>query len=385
MKKLILIQLILLQTVFSFGQGSLQLFTASGDQIMNGQTIEVAVTDLDAFETVSEEYFVRNNSSVDMEVMLRQEAVVLIDGAEFSFCALGNCFPPNVNETSRAFTITAQTTVDEGGVMTGHYHAHGYAGISTIRYIYFNESNLNDTLSFFITFNGEMITTSSLQLFNAEGEEIVNGQNINVTIDDLNFWEYVSPELFVKNNSASDIDIKCRRDVLNEVEGTMNYFCALGLCLSPYTDELPNPYTLPAGQLVDEAGVFTGHYSPNGNVGVEIVKYKFFNVNNPNDTIAFYVSFNDGSTASIGHVENVNMKVYPNPATDVLNVSYQLNSINDAQFIMYNATGIEVLNRNIHNSVGNLILNVSDLPKGVYLYRFEGSNGFSQTSKVVLK
>lgn len=154
MKKLILIQLILLQTIFLFGQDSLQLFTIEGDQIVNGQTIEVLVTDLNAYETVSEEYFVRNNSVSDIEVMLRQEAVVLVDSAKFSFCALGNCFPPNINETSRPYTISAETTVGEGGVMTGHYHPLNNKGTSLIRYTFYNANDINDTTSFMISFNG---------------------------------------------------------------------------------------------------------------------------------------------------------------------------------------------------------------------------------------
>ena len=57
MKKLLLINVLLFQVVFLFGQGSLQIFDHDGGQIINGQTIEVLV-DLDAWESVSPELFV---------------------------------------------------------------------------------------------------------------------------------------------------------------------------------------------------------------------------------------------------------------------------------------------------------------------------------------
>ena len=377
-------------TVFfiSFNGGSddepsLQLLTEGGEQIENGETIEVEVIDLNAFETVSEEYFIRNNSTVDLNIKMKMEAVYLVQGAEMSFCALGNCFPPGVNVTPNPFLLAAETTVGAEGVFTGHYHAHGISGTSLIRYTFFDASSPNDSISFNISFIGDEEAGPSMQLLTEAGELIENGQSIIVDIVDLDAFETVSDEYFVRNNSTDAIDVMMRQEPVSLVDGAEYSFC-FGSCFPPGTNETPHAFTVDAESTVGSSGIFTGHYHAHGNSGNSIIRYTYFNVNNLNDTLSFNITFQDAtSIASID--ENAVINAFPNPTSDILYISYDLKLITNGYLNVYDALGKKVIVQEINTSYGQIELNVSDLPQGIYLYNFQSGNMKSETYKILVK
>jgi len=385
MKRILLLNIILLQVALAFGQGSFQLYSAAGDEVVNGQNIEILVTDLNEYETVSEEYFIKNISSVDVPTKMRIAAVSLVDSAKYSFCALGSCFPPGVNETPGSMNVPAGTMVGEDGVFTGHYHPNGHAGTSVIRYTYFNDNDLNDTLSITITFVGNAASTSSFQLFDAEGNEVSNGQNIRVLVTDLDAYETVSEEYFVKNSSDVDVDAMMRINAVSLVDSADFSFCALGSCFPPGINETSRPMTIPAGIMVGEDGVFTGHYHPNGHAGTSVINYKFYNNGNINDTLSFTITF-DGSGDAVNELDaDALISAYPNPTTQYVNISYKLNKIQTGNLVVYNALGTKVLMEDVSSANGQINLDLSQLPKGIYLYRFEGEKAYSRTYRIVLK
>ena len=65
------------------------------------------------------------------------------------------------------------------------------------------------------------------------------------------------------------------------------------------------------------------------------------------------------------------LKLYPNPANDYLNVSFQSNG--NATISIFNATGQLVRQFN-STTTGNTTINVSDLQKGVYILQIETEN-----------
>jgi len=362
---------------------SLQILTEGGEYIENGETLEVAVTDLDAFETVSEEYFVRNNSTVNLNIKMKMEAVYLVEETQYSFCALGNCFPPGTNETPSPFLLTAETTVGAEGVFTGHYHAHGNPGTSLIRYTFFDAGQPNDSISFSISFNGGAEASNSLQLFTEDGEEIENGQNINVNVVDLEAFETVSNEYFVRNNSTVAIDLKMRQEPVSLVDGAEYSFC-FGSCFAPGTNETPRSVNIDAEHTIGTEGIFTGHYHAHGNPGTSVIRYTYFNEANLNDTLSFNITFQD-ATGITNIDENAVIKAFPNPATDVLYISYDLKLMSSGILNVYDVLGQKVIVQEINTPNGQLELNVSDLPQGIYLYNFQSGSMKSKTYKVLVK
>jgi len=384
MKKFLLLNVILFQVVILFGQSSFQLFDGEGNEVVNGQNIEVLVTDLEAFQTVSDEYFVKNVSSLEVSTQMRVAAVSMVDSTNFAFC-FGACYPPGFNQTTKAVNIPANTLVGNEAVFTGEYYPDGHEGTSVVRYTYYNENNLNDTLSFSITFNGSVAAESSFQLFDVEGNEVINGENIEVIVTDLAAFETVSEEYFVMNNSDIAVDAMMRMQAVSLVDSAEFSFCALGSCFPAGVTETTRPMNIAAGETVGDAGVFTGHYHPHGHPGSSVIEYTFYNNDQLTDTLSFTITFNGGGNAVSELDADAVMSAYPNPASQFVNIQYNLRKISDGDLVVYNALGTVVLRQYISASQGVVSLDVSSLPRGIYLYRIEGEKAFSITNRIVLK
>jgi hypothetical protein len=75
------------------------------------------------------------------------------------------------------------------------------------------------------------------------------------------------------------------------------------------------------------------------------------------------------------------MLVYPNPVTDLLNISISNCNFKNSEVIVYNVSGAEVLKTNMANSSAQL--NIENLSNGVYLVKVTNQNGFNKTVKFV--
>ena len=138
---------------------------------------------------------------------------------------------------------------------------------------------------------------NSLEIYDHNGMALADGETVEVVIDDLGLYEVASLEYFIKNNSAQNLNIKCRREVQSNVPESANYFCALGVCYAPFIGETPNPYAIAAGELLDETVPFSAHYSANNMIGTSLIKYVFYNVDDESDNVSLYVSFNGGDAS----------------------------------------------------------------------------------------
>lgn len=228
-----------------------------------------------------------------------------------------------------------------------------------------------------------LLGQGSLQLFDHDNNEFVNGQNHLILVDHAEY-EAVSPELFAKNISTNDIQIKIRREEVYFPVGTSNYFCGLGSCFSPGTVVTPNPFPIPAGQLIGNEGVFSAHYSAMGVEEIAIVRYTFFNIDNLNDTISVTFTF-DGLTTAIADINSdLAVDVYPNPAQDIVNIDVNKLNLKQGTVEIYNALGKLSYSQKF-NGETSVKLNLESLPRGVYLYRIESQGTYSMTSKLILK
>lgn len=228
-----------------------------------------------------------------------------------------------------------------------------------------------------------LLGQGSMQLFDHDNNEFVNGQNTVIPVDQVG-WETVSPELFAQNISTNDIEIKIRMEEVSVPMGTTNYFCGLGSCFAPGTTVTPNSYTISAGQLIGPEGVFSAHYQANGVYGNATLRYTFFNVDNLNDTISVSFTY-DGTTTAIADINSaIAVDVYPNPAQDFIHLDLSDMDVKQGSVEIYNALG-ELSYTHVFNGESSLKLNLESLPRGVYLYRIESQGDYSATSKLILK
>jgi hypothetical protein len=93
------------------------------------------------------------------------------------------------------------------------------------------------------------------------------------------------------------------------------------------------------------------------------------------------------SPVSIKEVENINdFSVYPNPASDKLNIKFNTSTADDFNITIYNVTGQEVYNETLNNFMGSYYneLTINDFAQGVYLMQIKSSKG-AITKKVVVQ
>ena len=84
------------------------------------------------------------------------------------------------------------------------------------------------------------------------------------------------------------------------------------------------------------------------------------------------------SSTSISEVSSMDFNVYPNPASDVLTISSR---VENGTILVHNLIGEVVLSQNINSNIN--MLNISELPKGVYLVTV--SDGTESTTKRFIK
>tara|TARA_R110002072_G_scaffold69489_5_gene168620 strand:- start:19996 stop:21006 length:1011 start_codon:yes stop_codon:yes gene_type:complete len=98
------------------------------------------------------------------------------------------------------------------------------------------------------------------------------------------------------------------------------------------------------------------------------------------DTEVFYdnISLQEDVTASVDDALASNFKVYPNPASDFINI--QSKNIKVSSVDMYNVLGAKVLSSELTNNR----VNVSNLVKGVYFMKINADGG-SAIKKVVVQ
>ena len=79
--------------------------------------------------------------------------------------------------------------------------------------------------------------------------------------------------------------------------------------------------------------------------------------------------------------QEAQMLVYPNPATDVLNIDINNANFKNSEIVIYNISGTEVLRSNMASNSAQL--NIETLSAGVYFVKVSNPNGFNKTVKFV--
>jgi hypothetical protein len=86
-----------------------------------------------------------------------------------------------------------------------------------------------------------------------------------------------------------------------------------------------------------------------------------------------------GDDEKANAILNTTIKVYPNPATEVLNISLNNVDIKNSKVKIYNVSGIEVLENEMTNNKTQI--NIEHLSSGLYFVRVINENGFDKTEK----
>lgn len=191
----------------------------------------------------------------------------------------------------------------------------------------------------------------------------------------------------LRNNTDRNINIKVAREELSLVAGSFSQICWAGLCYSPDTDTSVNYQLVMAGATSADED-FSGHYAPNGNVGTSVVKFIFYNIDNPSEQASVVVKFwaSPESIAEDAMRGGKISDIYPNPANNFVNLDFEMTpAVKQAKVRIINLLGSVVKEVEIEKGASQLKLDVSDLDNGVYFYSVLINGDTYKTKKLIIR
>jgi hypothetical protein len=192
-------------------------------------------------------------------------------------------------------------------------------------------------------------------------------------------------ESFVQldNTGSFPIDVICER-IINYIPANMDeLFCFGAFCNPPSTSITTYSTTLQGG---GRNNTFKADVIPNGNCGNASLHYRFFDQNDPADSIGITLNF---EFCSVGLSENSNnfglSRPLRNPADQFTVFSYNLNSNepNDKLFV-FNMLGSLVKTMDVAGKNGSIVLSTAELKPGVYFVSYVNQNKIKNSYKLVV-
>ncbi|MBQ0128843.1 MAG: T9SS type A sorting domain-containing protein [bacterium] len=228
------------------------------------------------------------------------------------------------------------------------------------------------------------VSAQSLQ-FELNGHVYADGDEVLCNEPNLIFDEMIQ-HFQIRNNSSEAINVVVKKEEMEVLEGTMNYFC-WGLCLSPEV-YVSQPVPMEAGAVSGEED-FAIHVSfdPEWTMdpaqwlqGVVVIKYTAYNERNEDDKVSIIVKFESDIT-SVDENQVSMSQAYPNPASSV--VRFNVNCEGAASVALYNLLGQEVLTQDVEND--QVVLSVADLNEGIYFCNLKVNGQVVRTEKFIVK
>lgn len=195
--------------------------------------------------------------------------------------------------------------------------------------------------------------------------------------------DHFATDFYIVNTGSVNLDITTTRVQQHTTAGWSEYVCDCDFCpLATGTvwESPSNPSIAPGDSCllqpkvypndIDGCAIYTYHVEAQNHVFIDSVQITF--------TIA-------GMNCFLGENEleqTPSFSVYPNPATDIVNVSVN-NMSGNSSFILFDIVGKEIMNANLINGVNPI--DVSNLTPGVYFYSIKNDNNIIETKKVVIK
>ncbi len=208
--------------------------------------------------------------------------------------------------------------------------------------------------------------------------------DINIPNDDVERNYYLD----IVNVSSSNIEMMIKRELISLLSGVENRFC-FGLCYEPNVNMTSDPYTFLAGDTLshDDGSMdyFYTSYNAQGQQGVSIIKYTFYDNNNSSDTTSVIFRFTSGNVGIKDNAIDVaDFKAYPNPATTKLTIRHNCGNKENARLRISNLMGMELKSIPITNS-NETQIDVSGFASGIYFYSLEVNGKISVTKKFIIK
>ena len=138
-----------------------------------------------------------------------------------------------------------------------------------------------------------LISSVSFVLLNAQILSLTDefgpvSNNSFVSVSGISTQPQLIADFTFTNNGSETIDVCVKKTEIYIVPGTENTFAFGGYIFPPTISQSPIQVTLASGESNSE---FFGDYMPNNNEGESIIRYTFFNFNNPTDSVCVNVNY----------------------------------------------------------------------------------------------
>ena len=160
MKRFLLFSLITVFITLISNAQSIQLYTEEGDEIENGSEVTVNCSPDDAL--VAYHVSVKNISTDTIYVKAKKEVISELEGATNTFC-WDVCYGPNVTESMTALMIIPEAV---NTFFVADYSPNEAVGITTVKYVFFEERNPSDSAAVTVHFNSDNTGITNLGLIN---------------------------------------------------------------------------------------------------------------------------------------------------------------------------------------------------------------------------
>lgn len=199
----------------------------------------------------------------------------------------------------------------------------------------------------------------------------------------------VTIEFGVTNTSANTVKSKVHQTVITNTVGQDLYFCYGINCYSPGTF-YSGQVNLAAGQSLPYTqgpntyyGIRTD-FDANGVLGISTVQYTVYDSLNHNDSVNITITYNVTAN-SIRNNSNVFVSnASPNPASNNINFSYELNGATQSMVKFYNSVGVLVRTVNLMAGTKSTQVDVSSLEEGFYFYTVLADGKVVNTRRLVI-
>lgn len=181
---------------------------------------------------------------------------------------------------------------------------------------------------------------------------------------------------FFTNNSENTVVAQVRVDPVEAGGMEVMAICA-GECVP---GNLSPEVTINAGETY--TGCYVDFMTNGGTEG--LFEMKIYNTADENDFVITYIKVvvNDVSVDNV--CEETMFDAFPNPASQHVNIQYNLNESN-GKVVIYDVLGHCVKVVNVNNGSNNVVVNTSDLPGGVYMYGIVEGRRASNMKKLVIQ
>lgn len=218
-----------------------------------------------------------------------------------------------------------------------------------------------------------MVASAQSMSFLYNGTTYNNGDTL-VFATDEDFMAVLQPNIV--NNTQNTIIAKGAIQELTNT-GVHTTLCVAGAC----TDDTESaPFTIDPGQTYTEFVVdfmfdtpLSGYY-----------KLSAINTEDASDKTEIVIALQ--CTAGINSVaNNCTINAYPNPAEGHVSVNYSIENSSNASIVVCNLLGSVVSEIAVEGQQGTAMLDLSNLPAGVYTYGMKVNGNMQSMKKLIVR